>query len=102
MIMLVAPAVVASSAKRSQPYASRSDEYVIGTSGVSPTSARVCARTSRQARVRIPRASARSPARRMTGPSASGSENGKPSSTMSAPPSTAARASSGVSGSAIR
>jgi len=41
-------------------------------------------------------------ARRITGPSASGSENGKPSSMMSAPPSTAAFASSGVSGSAIR
>ena len=42
------------------------------------------------ARVRIPRASARSAARWITGPSASGSENGKPSSMMSAPPSTAA------------
>ena len=49
--------------------------------------------------VRIPRASARSDARWITGPSASGSENGKPSSTTSAPASTAARASSGVSGS---
>ena len=55
-----------------------------------------------QARVRIPRASARSAASRITGPSASGSENGKPISTMSAPASTAARASSGVSGTAIR
>ena len=47
-------------------------------------------------------ASARSDARLMVGPSASGSEKGKPTSTMSAPPSTAARASSGVSGSAMR
>ena len=47
--------------------------------------------------MRIPCASARSPARRITGPSASGSENGKPISTMSAPPSTAASASAGVS-----
>ena len=43
-----------------------------------------------------------SPARRITGPSASGSENGKPSSITSAPPSTAASASSGVSGPHIR
>src|SRR4051794_7966668 len=50
----------------------------------------------------MPRASARSAARRITGPSASGSEKGKPSSTMSAPPSTAAAASSGVSGSDMR
>ncbi len=100
--MLVPPAAARSSAKRSQPYASRSDEYVIGTSGASGTSSRVRASTSRHCRVRIPRASARSPARLITGPSASGSENGKPSSTMFAPPSTAARASSGVSGSAIR
>ena len=48
--------------------------------------------------MRIPWASAFSPAARITGPSASGSEKGKPSSTMSAPPSTAACASSGVSG----
>ena len=53
-------------------------------------------------RVRIPCASARSPASRMTGPSASGSEKGKPISSRSAPPSTAAAASSGVSGPAIR
>ena len=84
------PRRAASSAKRSQPYASRSDEYVIGISG-SSARARACARgTSRHARVRIPRCSARSPARRITGPSASGSENGKPSSMMSAPPSAAA------------
>jgi tryptophan synthase alpha chain len=38
----------------------------------------------------------------ITGPSASGSEKGKPSSSRSAPPSTAASASSGVSGRAIR
>jgi len=60
------------------------------------TRARVEARHSRQASVRMPSASARSPASLITGPSASGSENGKPSSTMSAPPSTAASASSGV------
>ena len=48
--------------------------------------------------MRMPSASARSAARRITGPSASGSENGKPTSTMSAPPSTAALASSGVAG----
>src|SRR6266508_84450 len=92
----VAPAARASVAKRSQPYASSNAAYVIGTSGVSGTSSRVRARQSRQARVRIPSASARSAARRMTGPSASGSENGKPSSTRSAPPSTAAAANSGV------
>ena len=46
--------------------------------------------------MRIPAASARSAARRITGPSASGSENGKPISTRSAPPATAAAASSGV------
>src|SRR5207249_4339439 len=78
MIRLVAPAACASSAKRSQPYASRIDAYVIGTSGVSPTSARVRARHSRHARVRMPCASAFSPARRITGPSASGSETGEP------------------------
>ena len=100
--MLVPPAACTSSAKRSHPYASSSEEYVIGISGVPGTSSCVCRSTSRHSRVRIPRASARSAARRMTGPSASGSENGKPSSTMSAPPSTAACASSGVSGSAIR
>ena len=99
---LVAPAAAASAANRSQPYASRSDgirhrdERRLGQQLACPAS------TSRHARVRIPRASARSDARRITGPSASGSENGKPSSTMSAPPSTAACASSGVSGSAIR
>ena len=54
------------------------------------TSDRVAARHSRQRRVRIPRASARSEAARITGPSASGSEKGKPSSIRSAPPSTAA------------
>ena len=100
--MLVAPAARASAAKRSQPWASSSDEYVIGTSGVSGSSARVAASTSRQAPVRMPRASARSAARRITGPSAKGSENGKPSSTRSAPPSTAACASAGVSGPDIR
>ena len=52
--------------------------------------------------VRIPRASARSEAIRIVGPSASGSENGIPSSTRSAPPSTAASASAGVSGSQTR
>ena len=45
--------------------------------------------------MRIPCASARSAARRIVGPSASGSENGNPSSTTSAPPATAAAASSG-------
>ncbi len=99
---LVAPRSSASAAKRSQPYASRSAAYVIGTIGVSPTSERVSARQSRQRAVRIPRASARSEARWITGPSASGSEKGKPSSIRSAPASTAARASSGVSGSATR
>ena len=94
---LVAPAARASASKRSQPYASRIDAYVIGISGVSPTSARVAARHSRQAAVRMPAASAFSAAARMTGPSASGSEKGKPTSTMSAPPSTAAAASVGVS-----
>ena len=42
---LVAPAAATSAANRSQPYASSSDAYVIGTSGVSPTRAR----TSREA-----------------------------------------------------
>jgi hypothetical protein len=98
---LVAPASRASAAKRSQPYASRIDAYVIGFNGTS-TRARVARRTSRQAPVRIPCASARSPARRITGPSASGSENGNPSSSKSAPPSTAASASAGVSGPHIR
>ena len=50
------------------------------------TRARVAARQSRHAFVRIPAASARSAARRITGPSASGSEKGKPISTRSAPP----------------
>ena len=54
-------------------------------------------RQARPASVRIPAASARAAAARITGPSARGSENGKPSSTMSAPPATAASASSGVS-----
>ena len=101
--MLAPPAAWTSAAKRSQPYASRMDAYVIGTSGVVGHEL-VRPREARRgtARVRMPRARARSAARRITGPSASGSENGKPSSTMSAPPSTAARASSGVSGSAIR
>ncbi len=40
--------------------------------------------------MRMPRASARSEASRIVGPSASGSEKGMPSSMMSAPPSTAA------------
>ena len=97
----VAPAARASSAKRSQPYASSSDAYVIGTSGT-PTSSPIARRYSRQACVRIPAASARSAARRITGPSASGSENGKPISIRSAPPASAARASSGVSDPAIR
>ena len=101
-IRLVAPRAEASAAKRSQPYASRIAAYVIGTIGVSLTSSRVAARQSRHVRVRMPRASARSEARWITGPSASGSEKGKPSSTMSAPASTATRASSGVSGSATR
>jgi hypothetical protein len=74
----------------------------MGTSGVSGRRSRVAASSSRQAPVRIPCARARSAARRITGPSASGSENGNPSSTMSAPPSTAACASSGTSGPAIR
>ena len=55
---LVAPAARASASKRSQPYASRIDAYVIVISGVSPTSARVAARHSRQAAVRMPAASA--------------------------------------------
>ena len=38
---LVAPAARASASNRSQPYASSSEAYVIGISGVSPTSARV-------------------------------------------------------------
>ena len=100
--MLVAPAAAASVAKRSQPYASSSAAYVIGRIGASPTRPRVAARHSRHCAVRIPRASARSEARWMTGPSARGSENGKPSSIASAPDSTAARASSGVSGSQTR
>ena len=66
------------------------------------TRARISASTSRQRAVRMPAASARSPARLITGPSASGSENGKPISITSAPASTAACASSGVSGIAIR
>ena len=102
MMKLVAPAARASASKRSQPYASSSDAYVIGISGVSPTSARVAARHSRHSFVRMPAASAFSAAARITGPSASGSENGKPISTMSAPPATAAWASAGVSFPAIR
>jgi hypothetical protein len=98
---LVAPAPRASAAKRSYPYASSSDVYVIGTSGAS-TRSRVRARQSRQAAVRIPWTSAFSAAARMTGPSASGSENGNPSSTRSAPPSAAASASSGVRGPHMR
>ena len=101
MIRLAAPAPRASSANRSQPYASRIDEYVIGTSGTL-TRARTAARHSRQGFVRIPAASARSAARRITGPSASGSENGNPISTRSAPPASAAAARSGVSAPAIR
>ena len=73
----LAPAARASASRRSQPYASKIDAYVIGMSGTS-TTARVCASTSRHLPVRIPAASDRSPARRITGPSASGSENGKP------------------------
>ena len=73
----------------------------MGMIGVS-TRSRISARHSRQASVRMPAASARSAARRITGPSASGSENGKPSSMMSAPPSTAASASAGVSAPDIR
>ena len=46
MMRLVAPAAVALAAKRSQPYASRIDAYVIGMSGVSG-SARACARGRR-------------------------------------------------------
>ena len=64
--------------------------------------ARVAARQSRHAFVRIPATRARSAARRITGPSASGSEKGKPISTRSAPPCSAAAASSGVSAPAIR
>ena len=71
-----------------------------GTPG--PMASRTSRRQSRQARVRMPRASARSPASRMTGPSASGSEKGNPISSRSAPPATAAAASPGVSGPAIR
>ena len=76
-------------------------DVVIGISGTS-TRDRISARHSRHAPVRIPAARARSPARRMTGPSARGSEKGKPISSKSAPPSTAASASWGVSGPAMR
>ena len=101
MISEVAPAARASLSRSSQPWASKSDEYVIGISGTS-ISARVSARHSRQRAIVIPSASARSAARRMTGPSASGSEKGNPSSITSAPDSTAMRASSGVSRPDIR
>ena len=73
----------------------------MGISGTS-TLALVSARHSRQACVRIPSASARSPASLITGPSARGSEKGKPISRRSAPPATAAAASSGVFFPAIR
>ena len=68
----VAPAARASRSNRSQPYASKIDEYVIGISGTS-TRARVSASTSRQRacacrrRARA-RRRAGSPARRRAGP----------------------------------
>src|SRR4029079_15942056 len=52
--------------------------------------------------VPMPWGSARPPARRITGPSASGSEKGKPISTRSAPPATAASASDAGSAPATR
>ena len=100
--MLAPPAACTSSAKRSQPYASSSDAYVIGTSGVvGDELVRLREHVEACPRPHPPR-------ERPLGGAADdrtvGERVGEREAEldMSAPPSTAARASSGVSGSAIR
>ncbi len=75
----------------------------MGTSGTpGPRRSRAAAITSRQRRVVMPAASAAWAARWIVGPSASGSENGMPTSIIVAPPRTAASAASGKPSPAIR
>ena len=68
----------------------------------SPISARVAAIASRQRGGVMPAASAAWAARWITGPSASGSENGMPTSIAVAPAATAAAAAAGRSSPAMR
>ncbi len=82
------PAAARSAANRSTPYRSIGFQYDITSVGapVAATLETVCSTSG----VVVPAASAASTASWMVGPSMTGSEYGRPTSTMSAPPSTRA------------
>ena len=88
MISPAPPAAARSAANRSTPYCSTGFQYVITSTG---TPLRATASTVRSTpAVVVPAASARSTAVWITGPSSTGSEYGRPTSTTSTPPETIA------------
>src|SRR3989475_1726376 len=90
------PISAASRTKRSSPKAMSGFKYVITTTGISSAARRIWSSTRGTV---MPWSSAAWVERWMVGPSASGSENGTPTSTKSAPAAaTSRRASSDVSG----
>ena len=96
MIIPAPPAAARSAANRSTPYCSIGFQYVMTTTGT-PVRATASTVRSTPAGV-IPPASASSTACWITGPSSTGSEYGRPTSTTSTPASTiAVNVAAGVS-----